>query len=370
MIDSDSGIHLAEQATVGALLLAPHQIDRVQGWLRPADFTDPWHAQVYNLIREQHIAGQPVDPQTIATHLLERLGARQAAIVQIHDLLESTPPHPEPAVYGRMVLDAALRREVAGQGVLLRAGALQSALSGESVPMAATCALVDAGLDAVANRWAQATGIPAPVAADAPVPLRAALRNPGLRLSADKLLSVHPGRDQVAEQAHEATLVGALIAHPDEITAVAAWLAPTRITTPIWRTVYAATVELAELGQPVDLVTVTWATMRLSHHEQQCPTLADLREVVDAGRFAVPHHAATVVAADQLRRLAETGSHQLLAGARNPGLLPPDLVDAGRLITGALRQIACALPEHLGEPAAPDLAVVRSLEAAPRRVAR
>ena len=263
----------------------------------------------------------------------------------MHDLLQATPTNPVPGVYARMVLETGLRREVAGLGVLLRAGALQSALSGESVPTAATCALVDAGFSAAGARWARATGVP--VEDDAPIPLRAALRSPDLRLGADKLLRLHPRRDAVAEHANEAALVGCLIAHPAAIPDAAGWLTPNRIVTPIWRTVYAATVELSELGHPVDAVTVAWATRRLSHHDQPSPDLPVLLEAVDGGRFAVPDHAA-----------------QLFAGSLNPGVLVPDLVDTGRLITTALRQAAAVLPERRGAPSAPYLAVVRSLEAA------
>lgn len=369
MIDPDEAVHLAEQATLGALLLAPQHVRAVQGWLRPADFADPWNAEVYNLIREHHTAGRPLDAATMGPQLIDRLGAQHAAVVQVHDLLEATPPRPDPVTYGRMVLDAALRREIAGQGVLLQAGTLQAALSGESVPMTATCALVDAGLTAAGNRWALATGEPV-TGLETPVPLRAALRNLDLRLGADKLLRTHPRRDPVAERAHEMALVAGLIAHPDAIADVAVWLSPRRLVTPGWRTVYAATVELAELGRRVDLVTVTWATQRLSHHDQPSPSVRDLRVAVDGARFEVPHHAATRVAIDQLRRIADNGAHQLTTGADNPGLLITDLVDTGHLITGALRQTAAALPERHDASATAQLGIVRSLEAARGQVAR
>jgi len=362
VIDPEDAVRLAEQAALGGLILAPRHLDTVRRWLRPADFTDPWHARVYDTLCERHSAGETITPVTIGTDLQDRLGRQHADAVRVHDLLQATPTNPVPVVYARMVLETGLRREVADLGVLLRAGALQSALSGESVPMAATCALVDAGLSAAGARWARATG--APVEDDAPIPLRAALRSPDLRLGADKLLRLHPRRDAVAEHANEAALVGCLIAHPAAIPDAAGWLTPNRIVTPIWRTVYAATVELSELGHPVDAVTVAWATRRLSHHDQPSPDLRVLLEAVDGGRFAVPDHAARLVAADQMRRIAESGSQQLFAGSLNPGVLVPDLVDTGRLITTALRQAAAVLPERRGAPSAPYLAVVRSLEAA------
>jgi hypothetical protein len=362
MIDPDDAVQLAEQATLGGLILAPHHLDTVRRWLRPADFTDPWHARVYGTLCERHSAGEAITPVTVGTDLQDQLGRQHDSAVRVHDLLQATPAKPVPADYARMVLETGLRREIADVGVLLRAGALQSTLSGESVPMAATCALVDASLSSTGARWARATG--APAEDDAPIPLRAALRSPDLRLGADKLLRLHPHRDPAQEPANEAALVGCLIAHPEAIPDVARWLRPNRLVTPSWRGVYAATVELSELGHPVDAVTVAWATRRLSHHDQPSPDLRVLLEAVDGGRFAVPDHAARLVAADQMQRIAENGSQQLLAGSQNPGVLVPDLVDTGRLVTAALRQAAAVLPERRGGPSAPPLAVVRSLEAA------
>ena len=366
MIDHDDAVRLAEQATLGSLLYVPEATKDIGTWLRPGDFTDMWHAHVYRIIHEHHLAGRPLNASELGSQMLGDLGPRRANIVAIHDLLAAAPTAPRPAVYARMVLDAGLRREIAGLGVLLRAGALQSALSGGPAPVVNSSAVVDAGLDSSANRWSLATGEPSGCD-EPPMRMRAALSSRDLRLSADKYLRAHPRRDLVTEHAHEAALVGSLIAHPDAIGSVAAWLPPTYVVTPIWRTVYAATVELAELGQPVDLVTVAGATFRLTHH-QPAPDLPDLREAVESGRLVDPHRAAGDVATDQVQRIADNGAHQLLAGADNPGLRIEDLVDTGHLITGALRRIARELP-HAGSCAGrPALTVVRELEAAPQAV--
>ncbi|WP_298458267.1 DnaB-like helicase N-terminal domain-containing protein [uncultured Cellulomonas sp.] len=366
MINRDDAVRLAEQATLGSLLYRPQATADVGTWLRPGDFADLWHAHVYRVIHEHHLAGKPLTAQDLGAQMVGDLGPRRADIVRIHDLLAAAPTSPEPAVYARMVLDAGLRREVAGLGVLMRAGALQSALSGGPAPVVNCSGLVDAGLDSCATRWARATGEPAGYP-EPPARLRAALSSRDLRLSADKYLRLHPRRDQVAEHAHEAALVGALIAHPAAIGSVAAWLPPGYVVTPIWRTVYAATVELSELGQPVDLVTVTAATRRLGHH-LPCPSLPNLREAVDSGRLIHPRRAAGDVAADQVQRIADNGAGQLLAGADNPGLRIGDLVDTGHIVTGALRRIAHELPHALARPGRPALTVVPELEPAPQAV--
>ncbi|MGW6130800.1 DnaB-like helicase N-terminal domain-containing protein [Cellulomonas sp. NPDC055163] len=368
MIDHDDAVQLAEQATLGTLLYRPDTVQQVGSWLRPGDFADMWHAHVYRLIHDRHLTGHPLSAVELGDHMLAELGPRRANIVRIHDLLAAAPTKPDPVVYARMVLDAGLRREIAGLGILLSAGALQSSLTGGPAPLVNSCALVDAGLDSCATRWATATGEPAG-REEPPARLRTALQGRDLRLAADKYLRSHPRRDLVAENTHEATLVGALIAHPDAIPTVADWLPPTRVVTPIWRTVYAATLELAELGQPVDLVTVTAATLRLSRH-QPAPTLPMLRAAVDEGRLTDPAHAASDVAADQIRRIADKGADQLTTGAGNAGLRIGDLVDTGHLVTDALRRTARELTHAAPRPTRPTLTLVPALEPAAPAAAR
>ena len=349
MLNPDDAARLAEQATLGSLILQPQRIEEVRPWLRPADFADALHGQVYSVLCERHAAGDPIDAVSVAATLVGRAPGMSPAI-RVHDLIQAVPPTAHPETYARIVAEAGLRREVAGLGVLLRAGALQSALSRESVPMTATCSLVDAALVSIARRWDAATGTPRPAGEATPIQLHAALRNPDLRLGADRLVRTHPGRDVGAEHAREAWLVGSLITHPRDVLVVGACLPPQRISSPTWRTVYGATLELCELAQPVDVVTVATATARLSHHGQPAPTMTQLFEVVDAARHTSPKEAERAVWADQIRRIADNGADQLFKGAANPGLQLGDLIDTGRIITTALRDSAQMLPEHLANP--------------------
>lgn len=353
MLHPEDATRLAEQATLGALMLQPEHLTEVRRWLRAADFADAAHQQIYTLLCERHTAGQPIDPVVTGTELIGRTPGTSSPGVRVHDLLQAVPSASRAPTYARVVAETGLRRETAGLGVLLRAGALQSALSGESVPMTAICTLVDAALDTIARRWDTATatlGAPRETTARTGAPGLAALRNPDLRLGADRLLQTHPGRDLQAEHAHEALLVASLITHPRDIFFVGACLPPQRISSPPWRTVYAALLEQSELGRPVDLVTVATATARLSHHGQPAPTLTELTAAVDAARHTSPRDAERAVWIDQIRRIADHGAHQLTTGAANPGLQLSDLVDTGRLITTALRDGARMLPEHLANP--------------------
>ncbi|GGC14576.1 hypothetical protein GCM10010972_29860 [Cellulomonas carbonis] len=351
MIRPDMVAVLAERALLGSVLLDPEPLCSFRTWLRPSDFTDPQHGQLFTLLCERQIAGDPIDPMTVASALAGRLVGSSPGVM-VHDCLAAVPAVASPQSYARIVAEAGLRREIAGLGVLLRAGALQSWLSRESVPMTSTCALVDAALVSVGRRWDAAAGAPRPLQSPTPIQLNAALRNPNLRVGADKLLQAHPDRDVAAEHLHEAILVGSLIAHPKDVAAVGSHLPPQRISSAPWRTVYGATLELAELGQAVDLVTVAHATARLNHHGQPTPSLAELLEVTDAARHTAPRTAEQAVWVDQLRRIADNGADQLLKGAANPGLNVADLIDTGRLVTTALRDGAGMLPERVGTDSA------------------
>lgn len=341
---------VAEQATLGAVLLDPAPLDQIRRWLRPGDFATLWHEWVYTTLLERRTAGEPIDPVAIAAAMVDRFGARLADQPRLHTLLAATP-HPAHAVtYARIVLDGGLRREVAGTGVLLRAGALQSVVDGVQAPLIATCNVVDAGLDAAASRWAQATGQPHDEVV-VPLALRAAARNGDARESAARYLEAYPTRDAAAEHRHVVEFVGTLIAQPEHIPAVREWLPPSRIADPAWRLIYAATIELSELGGPIDLVTVAAAGRRYAHHGPTLPGLDELRDAVEAGWAAYPPQVLRTVAGDQIRNLADVGADQLRQAANNPGVQIADIADTGHVMTDTLRRTAATLPGDTGAPA-------------------
>jgi hypothetical protein len=338
---------LAEQATLGALMRDPAPLERIRGWLRPGDFTFPWHREVFATILERHIAGEPVDVLAVAESLKVRVGAREARLPDLTALPAVAPARPAVEEYARMVLDCGLRREVDGLGVMLRAGAAQTGVYGTSVPLTQTCNLVDAGLQSAARRWAVANGtgndeVVVPLAA------RAATHAWEAREGAARYLAANATRDVEAEGRHVVDLIGALIAHPESIGEVIKWLPASRIPDPGWRVIYGTTIELAELGRQVDLVTVAWAAHQHAHHGPALPALDELRDAVEAGWYTGPHVAARTVAIDQARALADTGASQLHQAAMNPGVLIEDLVDTGHLITAALRHTAEVLPVDAG----------------------
>jgi hypothetical protein len=153
-------VPLAEDATLGTLLAAPDSParDAVLRWLRPDDFTGPWHGEVYRTIRSLARAGDRPGPEAVGLALTRQVGPTRAEVVRVAGLLHAAPSNAQADIYARMVLEASLRRQTAGHGLLLRVGALQATLEGSARPLVALTAVVDDALDTAVDRWATATG--------------------------------------------------------------------------------------------------------------------------------------------------------------------------------------------------------------------
>ena len=169
-------------------------------------------------------------------------------------------------------------------------------------------------------------------------------------LGADRLLQAHPPLDAAAVCEREADLIAALVSHPEQIAGTATWLRPDAISNPAWRPVYAAAVQLTELAQPVDVVTVAWEVRRTAARLGPGPGTRDLRDAVDAHAADDPTYLGRAVAGDHLRRTADHAAQALHTAAANPGVDLTDVLATGHLLTGALRDSAAALSSpHLAE---------------------
>ena len=354
-----NAMHLAEQATLGCLLLEPALIDSVSSWLRAEDFNHPWHRSVFATIRELHVARASLDPASVGQALVGRLGHRKADLPHVVDLLQAAPIHPHGQRYASMVLEASLRREVACQGVLLQGAALSASLSQRSSPVTRITALVDATLTRAEDRWLTATG------GRAEEPGVGAGWEPGIRehdaaLGADRLLRAHPPLDLAEVLLHEERLVASLISHPSQIAATAMWLRPEVVSHPEWRPVYTALVQMAELGQPIDVITVAWEVHRTSARLGPGPGTRTLRDAADLSVTDDPRYLGRVVACDHLRVTADHAADALRTAATSPGVDLVDVFHTGHLVAAALRETASAIsPSHTDGPAGRRLAAVR-----------
>lgn len=336
-----NAVNLAEQATLGSLMLPGQQLTAAVAWLRAEDFAHPWHREVFTVIRELHAAHQPHDGKQVGMVLLDRLGSRKADLPHLVDLLQTVPIRPHPQRYAAMVLEQSSRRTVAMQAVLIEAGALASAQAHQPGPTRRSASVVLATLDDVEHRWRGAVeGVRTPpTAAQRPQPLRLLDRS----LGADRLLQSHPPLDRAQVRADEAALVAALVARPTSIPRISTWLRAESLTDPRWRAVYSAACHLAESGQPVDVVTVAWELRRASRRMGHGPDLAELRHAVDDAAGTDHAFLGRRVAADHLRICADRGAGALRASAANPGLDLVDVIGTGRIVAAAVRDAAEAL---------------------------
>lgn len=350
---ADDVVRLAEQATLGCLLWDPCHLGEVDAWLRGRDFTDPWHRQVWAFLREAHHAGTPLDALGLGRVLSERLAPHQVQLVRVHDLLHAAPTKGDARAYARLVVDHGVRREIAAQGVLLQAAALAAATTLEAKAVTAATRVVGAGLVVAAERWADAHGRATTHAADAlPVQVRAAAHDLDLRLAADKYLSAYPAPDPEAAAVNEARLVACLVAHPTAIGPTLAWLDPGDLTNPPWRTVYAALEDLTAAGGDVDLVTVSAQILRTAKRTGPGPDLDTLIRGVDAETPSPPGHLRKVVAGDQLRAIAATGTTLLHMSATDPTCTVTELLGEAHAVLDRMRHLATVLPDDAAHPAA------------------
>jgi replicative DNA helicase len=352
-----NALDLAERATLGSLLSSDSGREVIR-WLRPSDFFDPWHGEVCRVIRELSTSGARPGPEAVGLALLDRLGATRAAVVRIADLLRVTPTHADPATYAVMVLDAALRREVAAQAVLLRAGALSAVIDGSSRPMLAVGATIHATLDAAEARWNIAAPGPHMQSAASEQPMRiGGNSSPGARrlrstdhgIGADRFLRGHHQLNPAEVADHEAALVASLIARPAALGQVRGWLRAEALTNTEWRPVYAAVLREADDGRPIDPVTVAWKTERRAPTFGNGPPTKVLLARVEASLPTSPGHLAHVVAGDHLRLAADVAAGAVTASAQNPELELWQVLGAARTQVAALT--TAARPLAAGAPA-------------------
>jgi replicative DNA helicase len=354
MIRIDDVVSLAEQATLGGLLLEPVHFAQVDTWVRGQDFTDPWHRLVWAALREARAEGRTLNAEGLAADLLRRHGARIADIVRIDDLLAAVPPDPDARPHARVVVEFGVRREIAGQGVLLEAAALSAALHLEARPMQAATRVVAAAFLIAGERWGQANGETVRHLADhLPTQLKASASSLELRRTADKFLTQAPAPDAGVTRANEARLVACLASHPTAIRPTLEWLGPDRLTNKPWRTVYLALEDLAERGQPIDAVSLATAVLRTSRATGTAPDLGELRDAVAGEQASVPGYLRRIVAADQVRLLARAGARALRLGAANPGHQVVDLLETGALLVQGLRDLVAVMPDAAGQPTGP-----------------
>jgi hypothetical protein len=104
----------AEQAVLGAILLAPEQADAIEPELEPTDFHQPRHETIWRAIHAVRHSGAKPDPVLVAEDLT-RNGqiARVGGGPYLYELMAACPLPDQAHQYARLVRDAARLRNVA-----------------------------------------------------------------------------------------------------------------------------------------------------------------------------------------------------------------------------------------------------------------
>ncbi|MFH9174050.1 DnaB-like helicase N-terminal domain-containing protein [Streptomyces albogriseolus] len=226
-----------EQALLGALLLAPHRLDDVNG-ITADSFSTAAHAALYAAIST---LPRP-DPAEHAknTKWLDRVltagreQARGLTATYLHTLIQVCPWPSHAPAYARMV-----EAEHARRRLLTAAERLTHTIHDASLPLPVQTALAEADalaavVDDIANRFPPRSG----VLPRTPAPPPAA-----------------PDHTEAVEE--EQLLLATATARPDDIDAVR-WLTPDDLTLPLHAGLWQCLTTLARRNEPIDPVTVLW----------------------------------------------------------------------------------------------------------------
>ena len=346
---------LAERATLGTLLVDPAQIVAVQGFLRPADFLHVWHRNIYAAMLTRQIAKDPITPTDIHADLIAAGHPEEnRRAVRLVELMEVPPARPKAARYAAMVLEASLRRQVRDLGLLLQAGAVLAAAehSGRDVAHAGPFREIEAQLRDAHQRWnAAAAGgaVDTPITPDVKQLDIAAAHRTNVALRAARLVdaATPPRAGQVLRA--ELNVLAAVLAVPSKLAAVRMRITGSLFTEATHLATYAAICDLAELGEPIDAITVCWQAQReqtLRGKGLDADALLQLTIDPPAGD---PGYHAGVMADLATRTIADRCAQQLAVAAQHPGITVADLLDtAGHHVAAVRRAIAGPHPPRPG----------------------
>ncbi|CDR10533.1 DnaB-like helicase N-terminal domain-containing protein [Streptomyces iranensis] len=361
----------AEQAVLGAVLLEPRQLGRLSGWLRPEHFYRPAHSALYAAMLTLRDGGHPATkapPDGSAPlvwlndiHREASTGTRGITTAFVHSLVAACPRSAHAPVYGRMVLEGAIHRSVTQHAIRLHQAARADALRGSGVAETVHHARVlNDVLGDLARRWGTE-----------PRPAQP-------RMAPGGVAAQVPGQVEERVLADEEFLLGALIAHPDQLSQIVGWLRPEDFADSGHRQVYRALGALQHRGEPVDALTVLWECQRrgaLADGSLDAERVRRICEIPVAG--SVGYFGEQVLDSSLLRTAATSARHvrdladdetrapgQLISHALH-ALTPLDEVRHRRAAADTGREPEEATTTPLGVPPPARAAAARARSPAP-----
>jgi hypothetical protein len=211
---SNEPTHRAEAALIGALLADHRRLDEV-AFLTTREFLDPQHRAIFAALVDIRRSAPEVSGALLAERIADSLAGDGVTAAYLHGLALSAEPE-RAAVYARIVLEAALHRDVAS--------------------------------------W----------------------RERGISPVAEPDISPAPAVSDERLRMEEGVLAD-LIQHPELVSAVAPWLEPKVFISRECGEIYQAIIAVDGYGEPVDEVTLAWQLERSRAIGPERPTVAPSR---------------------------------------------------------------------------------------------
>lgn len=321
-----TSVEFVEKALIGSLLNDSTRRDDAP-WLRAEDFTNPLCRALWRHIE----SGDPpqCQPRTDLVDLSDALGRES----ELHPHLRSpaelatlqfqAPEKRAVVEYGRILLEATIRRDVTAMGLRL-----ESLATGEPEQIVDRVANALASLEGLDRSWqATKSGQPqvSPELPEVSSPLNTQANS---RMTDSHIWSALSAGNGIDQQLAEKAVIGA---------AVHDW--PTHARSKVLGTVrgyeftdaraaatWQAVEHLAEHDAPIDEITVAWQSMRARSRTGDGLTLQELRETRDAALF---HEAGAIrLARSTLARVAAQAKIAVTRCAQDLRLSPAVLIDS------------------------------------------
>lgn len=150
-----------EQFLLAVLVERPKAMDEVVSWLRPGDFADPAHGQLYRCLGALHHCGEPIDRITVLWEAQRRglLADGTLTAEQLTAICDGVGPGSAEWL-GEQIMRSSVTRTAATSARAIRALAENETLAPGRLISHALHAL--GPLDEVRARWQTANGHPAP----------------------------------------------------------------------------------------------------------------------------------------------------------------------------------------------------------------
>nr|WP_269453252.1 DnaB-like helicase N-terminal domain-containing protein [Yinghuangia sp. ASG 101] len=308
----------AEQAVLGALLLAPERLADVRAIVTESDFYRPAHAALYRAICRSPIPGAPSRGLTAARLLdtITRTEAHAAGITAVYaHTLISACPHPEHAApYARIVAEASANRSIREHAVRLGQVARTDIEHGGITETLRHLDALHAGLDRLRTdrRFGNRTTTRPP--------------SPG-RYAAPEHIST---TTDMAALTEEETVLRGIAADPEQLDNIESWFSADDFIRREHAALYTHMRELRHRGDPVDHITATWEAHRNDNLNDNGLDADSIRSLLNHGCGSAVPYAARQVLRRGLLRHAHHAARATAALAAPQRHHPHDLVAAAR----------------------------------------